>query len=135
MLNIAVSDDQEALEHLLDYDGMVYVLRDGYWLKFAIRRVPVSPHRPHGIDYAFTMHAPTNERIFGLDNDHAVPHPGGRHVAPPVEYDHLHRDEHDRGRPYRYSSAVALVEDFFDGVQRRLRELGLGPIEITEIRR
>lgn len=135
MLNITVGEDQETLENLLDYDGVLLGLRHGYWLKFAIRKVPVTPQKPHGIDYAFTMHAPTNERIFGLDNDHAVPHPGGRHVSSPIEYDHLHRDENDRGRPYRYRGGAELVEDFFAGVQRRLEELGLGPMEITEIRR
>ena len=38
----------------LDYDGKIYVLGCGYWLKFAIRRVDRLPEVPHGMRYSFS---------------------------------------------------------------------------------
>lgn len=113
------------LENLLAYDGLVLLLEGGYWMRFVIRRVPSSRHKPYGIDYALTLHDGSNERIFGFDNDHAVDHTGNRFVAAPVAFDHCHRRRGDPGRPYLFIDAAQLIQDFFDGVERILSEKGL----------
>ena len=76
------------LDVLLELDGEVLVVdpQGGHWVRFRARRVPVSPARPHGIDYSLTLHGPDGERLVGFDNAHPVgrrqrgaPHPqGGR---------------------------------------------------------
>ena len=43
---------------LLDLDGQVLVVdpEGGHWVRFAVRQVPVSPEKPHGIDYSLMLH-------------------------------------------------------------------------------
>lgn len=77
------------------------------------------------IAYSMTLHAPDGERLFGIDNGHGVDPAGGRFKMRPVAYDHEHRHQTDRGRPYRYGGAAQLIEDFFAGCRRRLAERGL----------
>lgn len=127
---MGMSDDRRdaaTLDYLLSLNGERILLMDGYWLKFEIKRVPPSETKPHGIDYSFGLHDPDNDRIFGMDNAHGVDHRGGRFVARPVAYDHEHRDEDDKGRPYGYTNAERLLTDFFAGVARRLADLGRAP--------
>jgi len=52
-------------EVLLDLDGQVLVVdpEGGHWVRFAVKRVPVSPEKPHGIDYSLTLHGPNGERL------------------------------------------------------------------------
>ncbi len=120
-----MSGEDHTLELLLSLDGEMHQLGGRYWLKFVVKRVPSSSVKPHGIDYSLTLHNPENERIFGMDNGHAVDHVGSRYIAGPKAYDHEHRHETDLGRPYVYSSAAQLIQDFYAGVERRLAELGL----------
>jgi len=58
----------------------------------------------------------------GYDNAHRVPHRGGRFSGRPAASDHWHRDATDRGRPYWFVSAEKLITDFFDEVERILKE-------------
>ena len=37
--------------------------------------------------------------------------------------DHLHKDTKDKGTPYTFSSAEPLLKDFFDEVNRILKEV------------
>ncbi|MGH6714658.1 MAG: toxin-antitoxin system TumE family protein [Bradyrhizobium sp.] len=62
------------LEVLLDLDGQVLVVdpAGGHWVRFVVTRVPVSPSRPHGIDYSLTLHGFDGERLVGFDNAHAA---------------------------------------------------------------
>ena len=50
--------------------------------------------------------------------------------------DHWHRTEDDPGRPYRFKNAETLIDDFFNEVERVLRDRGIG-LEVirTESRR
>ncbi len=41
------------LENLLEYDGRVHHLGDGYWIKFKIERTELTDRRPHGLSYSF----------------------------------------------------------------------------------
>ncbi len=55
------------LDVLLDLDGQVLVVdpEGGHWVRFVVTRVPVSPEKPHGIDYSLTLHGPEGERLVG----------------------------------------------------------------------
>lgn len=114
------------LEFLLAFDGRVHWYEQGYFTKFELKQVEPTSERPHGLHYAFTLHAPGGERIMGFDNAHGVPGPG-RYAKRQVEADHWHRTETDPGRPYAFSDAATLVVDFFAEVERILRERGVRP--------
>ena len=76
------------LDVLLDLNGQVLVVdpEGGHWVRFVVTRVPVSPEKPHGIDYSLTLHGPNGERLVGFDNAHPVA--GRKHGA---SQDHRHR--------------------------------------------
>ncbi len=113
------------LDTLLDLDGQVFIVDEAgeYWVKFRVRRVGMSPERPHGLDYSLTLHGKNSERLIGFDNAHGVrqsARPGG---AGDVEYDHKHSLQ--SVRPYRYRDAAELLADFWAEVDRVLRERGV----------
>jgi predicted transcriptional regulator len=54
---------ESTLQTLLDYDGLIYTLSCGYWLKFDVRAVEVSKAVPHGVAYSMTLHQPEGTRI------------------------------------------------------------------------
>jgi hypothetical protein len=63
------------LDNLLNLDGEIFPMDNGYWAKFEARRVPASPQMTHGIRYSLTLHDRNNTRVIGYDNAHAVkPH-------------------------------------------------------------
>jgi hypothetical protein len=97
------------LDVLLDLDGQVLVVDP---------RVPVSPEKPHGLDYSLTLHGPDGERLVGFDNAHPVARqkPGG-------PQDHRHRLR--TIRPYEYQDAATLLADFWQTVDAVLRERGV----------
>jgi hypothetical protein len=110
------------LDVLLDFDGQVLVvdLRGAHWVRFAVTRVPVSPEKPHGLDYSLTLHGPDGERLVGFDNAHPVARQ--KHGAP---QDHRHRLR--TIRPYEYQDAATLLADFWQTVDAVLRERGVIP--------
>lgn len=112
------------LELLLDYHGRVIYLDGGYSMRFSIRRTAVTPERPHGITYSFTLHDQRNQRVIGFDNAHGVG-PLGRNATRPTAYDHRHVAPHDTGRPYRFTDAATLLSDFFDACERYLDDRGI----------
>ena len=119
------------LDYLLGYDGRLHFLASGHFLKFEARRVDPSEQVPHGIGYSLTLHGPDGTRLLGFDNAHSVPHPGGRYISPPAAADHWHRTASDEGRPYSFSTVPQLLDDFFDEVERVLREEGV-EFEVVE---
>jgi hypothetical protein len=119
------SGSDHGLEFLLAFNGRIHHLEKGYWLKFAIVRVAAATERPHGLSYSFTLHAPDGARLIGFDNAHNVPHRGSRFKRRGEATDHWHRTEKDSGRPYVFTNAQRLLDDFFDEVERVLRERGV----------
>jgi hypothetical protein len=109
----------------LAFDGRIHHLEQGYWIKFEIKRVRRSKRRPFGLSYPFTLHDPEGTRLVGFDNAHLVAAPGSRFKRQLPESDHWHRTETDPGRPYRFTDADALLEDFFREVHRVLGERGI----------
>jgi hypothetical protein len=114
------------LEFLLAFKGRIHYLEKGYWLKFDIARVEATLERRHGLSYSFTLHAPDGTRLLGFDNAHDVPTRGSRFKHRGKAADHWHRTETDPGRPYEFKDAETLIGDFFDEVERILRERGVG---------
>jgi hypothetical protein len=119
-------EPEHGLEFLLAFDGLIHHLEKGYWIKFDIKRVESSRERPHGLSYSFTLHAPDGTRLIGFDNAHGVPVAGSRFKRSPEASDHWHRTESDPGRPYKFTDAATLIDDFFDEAERVLGERGIG---------
>ena len=111
-----------ALDVLLDLDGQVLVVdpAGGHWVRFVVTKVPVSPAKPHGLDYSLTLHGPDGGRLVGLDNVHPV---AGQRRGDPQ--DHHHRSSNVRR--YDYRDAATLMTDFWEAVDSVLREKGILP--------
>jgi hypothetical protein len=110
------------LDVLLDLDGQVLVVDDAgrHWVRFIVSRVPVSPEKPHGLDYSLTLHGPDGERLVGFDNAHPV---GNQRRGQPQDHHHRLRTV----RPYEYADAATLLGDFWAMVDAVLRERGVVP--------
>lgn len=108
---------------LLDLDGQEFTFEPtGYSVKFKVKKVPPTSERPNGMSYSLTLHAPDGARLVGFGNAHNVRAsrgPGGTRK----ELDHRHRL--GTMRPYRYSDALQLLEDFWREVYAVLDELGV----------
>ena len=107
-----------SLDRLLDLAGEVLVVSDDghYWVKFEVRRVPVTPAKPHGLDYSLTLHGPGNDRLVGFDNAHPV-RPAKR--GEPQD----HRHAYKVAKPYGYKDAAGLLEAFWAEVDACLEKL------------
>jgi hypothetical protein len=80
--------------------------------------VPVSPEKPHGIDYSLTLHGPDGERLVGFDNAH----PATRQKrGEPLDHRHRLRTI----RAYENRDAATLLADFWTTVDAVLRERGV----------
>lgn len=58
------------LAFLLSLDGAEFRLLSAYVVKIEARSVAATRHRPGGIKYSLTLHDPTGNRIYGMDNAH-----------------------------------------------------------------
>ena len=116
-----LSNHDGELELLLSLDGAEYEMAPGVIVEFAVRRTMISPHRPHGISYALVLRPKSGGAPWvRFDNAHAVAQRGrGRRR---VAYDHWHRTADDDGRPYAFSTALQLLDDFWREVKRTLDE-------------
>jgi hypothetical protein len=111
-----------ALDTLLELDGLTLVVdpEGGHWVRFVVNQVPVTPEKPHGLDYSLTLHGRDGQRLVGFDNAHPV----GRQKRGQPQ-DHRHRIR--AVRPYEYSDAAALLADFWAEVDAVLKERGVLP--------
>jgi hypothetical protein len=114
-----------SLDALLALDGEVFVIdpESGFWVQFRARRVPVTEAKPHGIDYSLTLHDRDGERLAGFDNAHSVAPRAGPSGRKRGAFDHKHRMS--TARPYDYSDAATLLEDFWAEVDAVLDEKGV----------
>lgn len=101
---------------LLDLNGITLVVDDrlGYWVKFVALSVPCSESIPHGVSYSLTFHDRTGKRVLGFDNAHPI--------VKSMPFDHWHRNAGDRGRRYEFDSPDRLLADFWQQVDRILKE-------------
>lgn len=111
-----------SLEALLDLNGEVFPMDNGYWTKFEARRIDPDKHAPHGIRYSLTLHNKHNERVPGFDNSHGIKSKRRKYSTRKVTWDHKHRKE--KISSYQFESAGQLLEDFWNEVERYLREWG-----------
>ena len=111
-----------SLDALLDLDGEVFFVdpQGGHWVRFVVTRVPVSSEKPHGLDYALTLHGPSGERLGGFDNAHPV---GRSKRGDPQDHRHRLRTV----QAYEYRDAGTLVADFWQLVDAILKERGVLP--------
>jgi len=108
------------LELLLSLDGAEYEMAPGVIVEFAVRRTRITPERPHGVSYALVLRPKAGGAPWvRFDNAHAVERRGwGRRVV----YDHWHRTAEDEGRPYAFTTALQLHDDFWREVKRTFDE-------------
>jgi hypothetical protein len=113
-----------SLDALLGLDGQIYVIDpdSGLWVRFVVRRVPVTAAKPHGLDYSLTMHRRDGERLVGFDDAHAVRGQAGPAGRTRTAQDHKHRLK--TVRPYDYQDAAMLLTDFWAEVMAVCRENG-----------
>lgn len=110
-----------SLATLLDLNGQLFVIDEaGYWVRFVVHQVPVTPGKPHGLDYTLTLHGPDSGRLVGFDNAHQD---GGKRSRMPTARDHRHRLR--TVKAYDYSDAGALLADFWKEVESVMREKGV----------
>jgi hypothetical protein len=78
------------------------------------------------LSYSFTLHGPDGTRLVGFDNAHDVSPKGSRFKHRGETTDHWHRTEEDPGGPYHFKDTETLIDDFFNEVERVLRDRGVG---------
>src|SRR5208283_4175990 len=112
-----MKDPIMGLETLLDLNGEVYFMDNGYWIKIEAREGSVSKHVPHGIRYSLTLHDRNNTRVLGYDNAHAmIKSKRKRFSGNKVTWDHIHK--RDMNEPYEFDTAAQLLEDFWNDVDK-----------------
>jgi hypothetical protein len=121
--NIPAASDDRSLDGLLDLDGFVTELGGGYWVKIVAKRVPPCAARPNGISYSLSLFDPNDRRIMGYDNAHPVRTSRGPAGGQRKEHDHQHRGE--AVRPYDYTDAATLLGQFWEAVNKVLKEEGI----------
>jgi hypothetical protein len=118
-----VSRRPTGLDTLLDLHGEILIQDGGYWIKIEAWAVEPTEAVPHGVRYSLTLHDPSGARVLGYDNAHAPKPPKRGFMGRRLEYDHVHRHARDRGVPYEFSDAGQLLMDFFEEVDRVLKEV------------
>ena len=110
------SREDQTLVTLLNLDGEIFPMDNGYWTKFEVYRVNPEQHIPHGVRYSLTLHDRFNRRVLGFDNAHAIRPARKCFGARKITWDHKHK--RDTISPYEYESASQLLEDFWHEVER-----------------
>ena len=99
---------------------------NGYWVTIRVFRVEPDQGRPHGLQYALSLHDEKDDRILGYDNAHAVDVATGpsRKSRRPQAYDHIDR-RGMKSKPYKFTTPYKLLEEFFADVEAILRKEGV----------
>jgi len=108
------------IETLLNLNGEIFPMENGYWTKFEAYKVEPSKQIPHGIKYSLSLHDRNNERIIGFDNAHAIKPKRKKYGARKTTWDHKHQREEIT--PYEFETAGQLLEDFWAAVETFLGE-------------
>lgn len=112
------------LENLLILDGEEYTDDKGYKIRIQVRQITPDSNRPHGLKYNMVLLDHYGQRVFGMDNAHAIKTAkGNRYSGYIYNWDHKHQTISDKGTPYQFSDAGTLMEDFFKGVDQAIRLL------------
>ena len=111
-----LKENNLGLDYLLELDGEVFLMDNGYWTKFEAKKVDPSDKIPHGIKYSLTLHDRNNTRIIGYDNAHGIKANKRKFKAKKTEWDHKH--ERSNVKTYEFKSAGELIEDFWNDVNK-----------------
>ena len=111
-----LKDNNLGLEYLLELNGEIFPMDNGYWTKIEAKVVNESEHIPHGIKYSLTLHDRSNERVLGYDNAHGVRTNKTKFKVMKTKWDHKH--ERNTITSYDYKSAGKLLEDFWSDVNK-----------------
>jgi hypothetical protein len=126
MIYFRMREDQ-GIRNLLDLHDQIIDQGGGYWVRIEAWRVNATEEIPHGVRYALTLHEPHGKRILGYDNAHAVKQPRRyKYAGRRMPYDHKHRHAKDKGVPYEFQDAQQLLIDFFEEVDRVLKQVRQG---------
>ena len=106
------------LETLLQLDGEIFPMDNGYWVKFRVYRVEPNEHIPHGIRYSLTLHDKNNRRVVGYDNAHGIKPKRKRFSGTRAVWDHKHN--HEQVNSYYFENALNLMEDFWKDVDDQM---------------
>jgi hypothetical protein len=119
-----VEDDE--LEPLLALDGASFEMAPGVVVEFTPRRTDRTPERPHGINYALVLRPKRGGPPWvRFDNAHGVADGGRGYRRRRIVCDHWHRTARDNGRPYDFTTAARLLDDFWREAKRTLDEKGI----------
>ena len=108
--------DSPGLVTLLDLDGEIFPMDNGFWTKTDAKIVVQNDGIPHGIRYSLTLHDKSNQRVLGYDNAHRLRMGRKGFGNKMTEWDHVH--EGTRVKPYKFQNAGQLMEDFWRDVDR-----------------
>ncbi len=111
--------EDASLETILDLDGEIFPMDNGFWTKFKAFRVKPTEKIPHGIRYSLSLLDRNNTRILGFDNAHAYKPKKKKYGASIVTWDHKHKME--KLYNYEFESASQLIEDFWRAVEEILK--------------
>jgi hypothetical protein len=98
------------IEVLLNLDGEIFPMDNGYWVKFEAKEVTKTKEIPHGIKYSLTLHNKKNERVIGYDNAHALKSTK-KYGAKKETWDHIHKTMDVVA--YEFDTPAKLIEDFW----------------------
>ena len=116
----------DELDPLLVLDGAVFEMAPGIIVEVTARRTDRTPERPHGLSYALVLRSKRGGRPWlRFDNAHQVEVSRSGFRSKRTSYDHWHRTEHDRGRPYEFTTVSKLLDDFWREVRRIFDEKGI----------
>ena len=101
------------LETLLEMDGYILEIGEGYWVKIEAKKVTYDHKKPAGIKYSLTLHNKQGKRILGYDNAHAASRSLSQNP-----HDHFHKEE--KIHVYYYQDAATLLEDFWRDVEKAI---------------
>ena len=109
------------VDSLLALNGSRFFVDDKGDLEavFKIKRIAISPGRPHGLKYSLVLLSAKGDRIICFDNAHAFSQgtgPGKKHSK---IYDHKHIGK--RVTPYLFIDAHTLVADFWAEVDKLIQ--------------
>ncbi len=108
------------IETLLNLNGEIFPMENGYWTKFEAYQVEPRKQIPHGIKYSLSLHDRNNTRIIGFDNAHAIKLKRKKYGARKTTWDHKHQKE--QITPYEFETAGQLLVDFWAAVETFLGE-------------
>ena len=92
----------------------------GVIVEFTARRTEKTPGRPHGISYALVLRPKAGGPPWvRFDNSHRVDEKGRGYKRRRITYDHRHSGAKDRGRPYDFTTAIRLLDDFWREVMTK----------------